>query len=456
MGRKILCFIVLNLIISLACLGQNPLIRDQFTADPSARVIGDKIYVFPSHDIKCESTQGRPNWFCMEDYHVFSSANLTDWEDHGVIVSQYDVPWADSESFSMWAPDAIEKEGKFYFYFPSKYKGHQEVENNPNINGSSFKIGVAVADNPEGPYNVEERPIAGVDGIDPNVFIDKDGQGYLFWSQHDFFGAKLKDNMIELEGEPKTLKSFPAEGLKEGPFIFERNGVYYMTYPHVENKTERIEYATAEHPLGPYTYKGVIMDESPTGCWTNHQSIVEYGDQWYLFYHHNDYSPDFDKNRSIRADSLFFTDDGLIKKVKPTYRGIGLTSASSMIQLDRYSEKSANGYSFSFLDENNPFQGWKSVFSSGDSWVRYNSVDFGKSNPNHISARLKFQKASGELEIKAVGDNGEVVLSSLQIDNQSDWTIKTSDLITSVVGLQDIIVTYKGEGHVEVDWITFN
>src|SRR5690606_17787954 len=129
--------------------------------------------------------------------------------------------------------------------------------------------------------------------------------------QGHIFGAKLNENMLELDSDPIILQDLPAldKGLKEGPFVFERNGIYYMTYPHVANKTERLEYAIGDNPLGPFKFAGVIMDESPTGCWTNHQSIVQFKDQWYLFYHHNDLSPGFDKNRSIRVDSLFFNED---------------------------------------------------------------------------------------------------------------------------------------------------
>ncbi len=100
----------------------------------------------------------------------------------------------------------------------------------------------------------------------------------------------------------------------EGPFLFERKGIYYMTYPHVQNKIERLEYAIGDNPMGPFKFAGVIMDESPMNCWTNHQSLIEYKGQWYLFYHQNAYSPKFDKNRSICIDSLFFNEDGTIQK----------------------------------------------------------------------------------------------------------------------------------------------
>src|ERR1051326_9179549 len=152
-------------------LATNPLIMDQFTADPTARVFEGKIYLYPSHDIKAPPEyKGRPNWFCMEDYHVFSSDNLTDWQDHGVIVRQTEVPWANPTAYSMWAPDCVFKNGKYYFYFPAPAK---PAPDQPRSRG--FRVGVAIADKPYGPFAPVEKPIEGVNGIDPCVLIDKDG-----------------------------------------------------------------------------------------------------------------------------------------------------------------------------------------------------------------------------------------------------------------------------------------
>lgn len=130
------------------------------------------------------------------------------------------------------------------------------------------------------------------------MFIDKDGQAYLYWSMGNIFVAKLKDNMLELDSEPLAIPNLPEKGLKEGPFVFQRKGIYYLTFPHVENKIERLEYAIGDNPMGPFKMTGVVMDESPMNCWTNHQSMVEFNSQWYLFYHQDAYSPKFDKNRS--------------------------------------------------------------------------------------------------------------------------------------------------------------
>src|SRR6185295_7674850 len=175
----------------------------------------------------------------------------------------------------------------------------------------------------------------------------------------------------------------------EGPFVFERNGIYYLTYPHVENKTERLEYATSTSATGPFKPSGVILDESASGCWTVHHSIVEYKGQWYLFYHDQDLSPSFDKNRAIRADKLFFNTDGSIQKVTPTLRGVGLVEAKSEIQIDRYSAASPEGIEISFLDPENPHAGWKTAFRAANSWVRFNGVDFGRGGRKSLQVRAK-------------------------------------------------------------------
>lgn len=424
---------------------QNPIIRNQFSADPSARVFGNKVYVYPSHDILATEGRGRVGWFCMEDYHVFSSTDLSEWTDHGMIVTQNKVPWVRPNSYSMWAPDCIERNGKYYFYFPT-------AAADTIAHGRGFTIGVAIADKPEGPFIPEATPIKGVRGIDPNVFIDKDGQAYLYWSAGNIYGAKLKSNMVELDSEVKTLGELPEKGLKEGPYMIERNGIYYLTYPHVENKIERLEYATGDNPLGPFKFKGVIMDESPSGCWTNHHSFIQLRDQWYLFYHDRDYSPRFDKARSVRLDSLFFNDDGTIRKVIPTLRGVGLTKAIDKIQLDRFTQISESGVAIDFMDTMDRFQGWKTQFSQAGAWVKYNSVDFGKQGLKTVKVNAKSAQGAS-VEIRVDSKDGPL-LAAVNIAPGERWTEVKTALTNRSSGVHHLVVVSK-KGLVEVDWIHF-
>jgi hypothetical protein len=430
--------------LSTASFATNPFVMDQFTADPTARVFEGKVYVYPSHDIRePPGYKGRPNWFVMEDYHVFSSENLTDWKDHGVIVKRSGVPWADQNTYAMWAPDCVFKDGKYWFYFPTMAKGADR--------SAGFRIGVAVSDRPEGPFEVLPTFIEGVRGIDPNVLIDKDGSAYLFWSADKIFVAKLKPNMTEIEGEPTVLDYLPKKGLQEGPFVFERAGTYYLTYPHVANKIERLEYATSTSPMGPFKWAGVILDESSSGCWTVHHSILEYQGQWYLFYHDRDLSPDFDKRRSIRADKLSFNADGSIQKVTPTLRGVGLVQATSPIQIDRYS--SSEGAQVSFLDDSNTHAGWKTTFPAAKSWVRFDAVDFGRGAQRSIQVRARAAHKAG-LEIRLDKPDGPII-GRVRVGAGPDWQTVRAAAKKVPPGVHDLVVMRTGDEAVDVDWVSF-
>jgi len=441
--------LILLLIIINEVFSQNPIIRDQFTADPSAHVFNGRVYVFPSHDIPAPEGKGlRKDWFCMEDYHVFSSDNLVDWIDHGVILTQYQVPWVDSTTYSLWAPDCIERNGKYYFYFPAISR-----EKDTMSGRKLFRIGVAIAEKPEGPYIPQSEPIKGIIGIDPCVFIDRDGQAYIYWSLGNIYVAKLKENMVELDSDPMIIENLPQKGLKEGPWVFERNGIYYLTFPHVENRIERLEYAMGNHPMGPFKMAGVIMDESPMNCWTNHHSIIEYKGQWYLFYHQNHLSPHFDKNRSICIDSLFFNPDGTIRKVFPTNRGVGITDASKKIEIDRYSKISDSGVDIEFIDSTNTFKGWKTVFYKKDSWIQYNSVSF--ENKKYKNVVLKCLAVSGGvIKVKLNNING-LEIAKIVIPPSNEWQLIKSKVSGLKQEINNLFLVSDNNKKVEIDWLSF-
>jgi hypothetical protein len=437
-GKCILFLLGLLFIQVNELLAQNPIIRDQFSADPSARVFEGKVYLYPSHDIFAPSDYPRKDWFCMADYHVFSSSNLVDWTDHGIILDQNRVDWVNSKSYSMWAPDCMFKEGKYYLYFPAISKD------------SVNTIGVAVADKPYGPFVPQKEPITGVKGIDPNPFIDKDGQAYLYWAAGNIFVAKLKPNMLDLASEPRAIKELP-KGFKEGPYLFERNGIYYLTYPFVLDNRESLAYSISDNPMGPFEYKGVIMDQSPT-CWTNHHSIIKYNDQWYLFYHNNDLS-EFDKNRSVRIDSLSFNSDGTIRKVIPTLRGVGLSDALQKIQIDRYSRLSKSGVFIDFIDNSNKFKGWKTIFKEKNAWVQYNSVNFGTNSPKRVNVQA-LSRRGGTIEIRMDGLNGPII-AEVKIPSNNKWDEVKSSVDRCPKGIHNLYIFMKDGDGVEIDWLKF-
>lgn len=422
---------------------QNPVIRDQFSADPTAKVFDGKVYLYPSHDIRDERNPRGLDWFCMADYHVFSSDNLTDWHDHGVILSQEDVPWGNPAGFAMWAPDCVCKDGKYYFFFPNGPK-----------DGMGFRIGVAVADSPTGPFRPEEQYIEGVMGIDPCVLQASDGNAYLYWQGMGLQAARMTPDLLGIAGEPVNVQEGLPDGFKEGPFAFEREGRFYLTYPWVreENGTETLAYAIGDDPLGPFEYKGLIMEESPVGCWTNHHSIVEIDGQWYLFYHHNDYSPSFDKNRSVRIDKLYFNEDGTIRQVTPTLRGVGLVKAAGAIQPDRYSE--AENVSLEFLNADSPFDGWFIRYArekkGAASYSTFCDVDFGDKAPSGMSARLRSDKG-GTIRFIAGGRT----VGRIRVPKNSEWKEYRIHVRKKLTGVKDMKFKLV-RGCVDLDMVSFS
>jgi hypothetical protein len=464
--------ICLSLLMSvpLVSMAQNPIIRDQFTADPTARVFNNKVYLYPSHDIMPPAGQ-RQDWFCMEDYHVFSSENLTDWTDHGVIVTQNKVPWVKPNSYSMWAPDCVYKDGKYYFYFPS----------NP-ASGMGFGIGVAVADSPEGPFIPEPEPIKGINGIDPCVLLASDGNAYIFWGAGRC--AKLKPNMKELADDTPTEKvkwgdrEFEMKGVNclkglpsrqaEGPFVFEYNGNYYLTYPYVRNNTEVLGYAMSKNPMGPYEYKGLIMPEHENGCWTNHHSIINYKGQWYLFYHQNAFSPKDDKRRSVQIDRLYFNPDGTIQEVKKTMRGVGINQATEKIEIDRYSAAS-NDVTYSLIDTVNTFRSYQATLPAKGSWIKYNDVDFSCITDGYLIVNAK---ASGNTKfyIREKSANGKIIAkfdmtvkpetpagapAMFRRDFSNQWLTQSAALEYTPKGVTDLVVTVEGDAGISIDYVQF-
>ncbi len=428
------------LAMSTLLMAQNPIIHDQFTADPTARVFNGKMYLYPSHDI-VSPVESLKDWFCMADYHVFSSDNLVDWTDHGVILTQNKIPWVKPDSYAMWAPDCVEKDGRYYFYFPASPKDMER----------GFGIGVAIAESPEGPFMAMPRPIKGVLGIDPCVLVDDDGKAYIYWSGMGISVAQLKDNMFELDGQPKRIEGLP-EGFKEGPFAFKRNGKYYLTFPWVRDVTETLAYAMADNPFGPFEFEGVIMDESPTGCWTNHHSLVEKDGQWYLFYHHNDYSPDMDKRRSARIDTLSFNADGTINKVTPTLRGVGVSDARKRIQIDRYSAISPKNVTLKFLNPENTFEGWTVDFSKNGAWVRYDRVDFGNKPVKEVSVRALSRKGCTINISEASGK----LIAQVKVSPSNNWQTVSAPVAYSPTGIADLKISLVKGSRTEVDWIGFD
>lgn len=313
-----------------------PLVKDIYSADPSAHVFNGKLYIYPSHDIDSGiTTDGEGDKFDMKDYHVYSLDTDTNAvTDHGEALTLKDVPWA---SRQLWAPDAAEKNGKFYLFFPAK--------NKENI----FQIGVATSDSPTGPFKAEPEPIKGSFSIDPAVFKDDDGAYYMYfggiwggqlqrWTSGSYVTedkypasnepalspkiAKLSDDLLQFAEVPKDVQILDGAGVPllgtdtnrrffEAAWVHKFNGKYYLSYS--TGDTHYIAYAIGDSPYGPFTHKGVVL--TPVFGWTNHHSIVQHNGKWFLFYHDSQLSGGKTHLRNIKVTELTHLDDGSIQTV---------------------------------------------------------------------------------------------------------------------------------------------
>lgn len=288
----------------------NPIIRHKYTADPAALVHKGKVYLYAGHD---EAPNGREG-YVMNEWLVFSSTDLVNWTEHPVPLKPKDFAWAQGEA---WASQVIERKGKFYWY--------ATVEHG-TIRGKS--IGVAVADKPEGPFvdaigaalitnDMTKHTQINWDDIDPAVFIDDDGQAYLFWGNTVLHYAKLKENMIELDGPIQTIQ---LPHFTEAPWVHKRKGWYYLSYAY--QFPEKTAYARSRSINGPWQYMG-ILNELAGNSNTNHQAIIEYKGKSYFFYHTGGLQPHGGSfRRSVCIDELKYNRGGSIKRVVMTTEGV--------------------------------------------------------------------------------------------------------------------------------------
>lgn len=285
----------------------NPIITHHFTADPAALVDGDTLWLYAGHDFA-----GDQKGYKMKDWLLFSTTDMTNWTEYPVPLKITDFEWATSGD--AYAGHVEKRNGKYYWYISTNWTG----------------IGVAVADNPRGPFkDALGKPLLTNEDcfdskhswacIDPAIFIDDDQTPWIFWGNRECYYAKLKDNMIEIDGEIKRL-DFKDFNFTEAPWIHKHNGKYYLTY--ATEFPEKIAYAMADKIDGPYEYKG-LLNEIAGNSNTNHQAIVEFKNQWYFIYHNGGINTGGSSfSRSICIDKMHYNADGTIKRIVMTTDGL--------------------------------------------------------------------------------------------------------------------------------------
>lgn len=289
----------------------NPIIRDKYTADPAALVVGNTVYLYTGHD---NPPPGK-EWYFMKQWLCYSSQDMVHWTEHPSPLNVQAFAWAKADA---WASQVIARDGKYYWY--------AAVEHG-SIGGKA--IGVAVSDSPTGPFkdargsalvtnDMTTATKIGWDDIDPTVYIDEKGQAYLYWGNTVCYWAKLKPNMTELDGPIHPITTLPR--FTEAPWLHKRKDWYYLSY--ATEFPEKIAYAMSRSLEGPWEYKG-ILNEVAGNSNTNHQSIIEFNKQWYFIYHNgtvNTHGSSF--HRSVCIDRLYYNKNGTLKRVQMTTEGL--------------------------------------------------------------------------------------------------------------------------------------
>ncbi len=294
--------------------GTNPIIKDIYTADPAPMVYGDTLYLYTTHD----ENELIGDFYTMNDWRCYSTKDMVHWTDHGKVFDIKDIEWAEDRA---WAPQCCERNGKFYLYCPVHKRG------------GGVCIAVGVADSPVGPFKDIGHPLVEEgegdwNDIDPTVFIDDDGQAYLYFGNPELRYVLLNEDMVSYKGDvqkiPMTAESF-AKGSHmtgtsygEGPWFYKRNGIYYMVFAGFlgekgEKHNEYFGYSTSKSPTGPWVYGGVLMEEGP--CFTNHPGVCDFKGHSYLFYHTDELPGGSLFHRSVCVAEFKYNADGSIDTV---------------------------------------------------------------------------------------------------------------------------------------------
>ena len=438
---------------TMAVTAQNPFVQTWFTSDPAPMVHGDRMYVYTGHD------EDDADFFWMQDWRIYSSNDMVNWQDHGSPLALESFSWADDRA---WAAQCVERDGKFFWYICA----HSRLS-------KGMAIGVAVADSPTGPFrDAIGKPLfenGSWDHIDPTVLIDDDGQAWLMWGNPQCYYLKLNRDMISYSGElgrlDMTEEAFGGpimnkreKGKKykdsyvEGPWLSKRNGKYQLLYA-AGGVPEHISYSTADKPEGPWKYAGEIMPLSDTKSFTNHCGVADFRGHSYFFYHTGKLPKGGGFGRSVAVEEFKYNADGSFPTILPTDEGVKpiatfnpfqRVEAETMAfskgvkteqwQLNGEERKNGNGLGIYVSDIHN-----------GD-FIKLQNVEFGQRIPRTFTARVASGLRGGQIEIR-IDSIGGKMLGQVNVPGTGgwlNWQNITIDLTAYATGIHDLYFVFKG------------
>lgn len=434
---------------------QNPIIQNVYTADPAPMVHNDTLFLFTGHDEDVATDKG----FIMQDYLCFTSTDMVNWTQHAPVFNVDSLGWA--EKYNANAAQAIYRNGKYYFYI-SPWSG---------LADRGDCISVVVSDSPYGPFkDVLGKPLISPsqtnykshlwEDIDPTVFIDDDGQAYLYWGNNALYCVKLNEDMISYSGDIITFDikdnaSFGSD-YEEAPWLFKHDATYYLFYAaHIP---EAIYYATSKSPLGPWKYRGVIMEAKAQDCNGNHPGVVQYKGTWYLFYFNQDLPGGHDKKRAINVIPFDFNPDGSISELKHSKAGVTKPVANVNPYTKTEAETMAWGTGIE-TDFNTEIGMYVTGIENGD-YIKVRSVDFEK-GATYFEASVASDSKGGKIEIRIDSLTGDLlgILDVKNTYNSLNWEVLTCNIFKKK-GIHDLYFVFTGEeeeeGLFNIDWWKFS
>ena len=435
-----------------AAPAQNPFVQTWFTSDPAPMVHDGTMYVYTGHD------EDGADFFWMQEWRVYSTSDMVNWQDHGSPLALESFSWADDRA---WASQTIERDGKFYWYVCA----HSKIS-------KGMAIGVAVSDSPTGPFrDAIGKPLyedGKWDHIDPTVMIDDDGQAWLMWGNPRVYYLKLNRDMISYEGEvgmlPMTEEAFGSPAMHErekgkkykdsyveGPWLRKVEGSKFKVQSEKQYQLlyaaggvpEHISYSTAPSPTGPWTYAGEIMPLSETGSFTNHCGVADYKGQSYFFYHTGKLPGGGGFGRSVAVEEFKYNADGSFPTILPTDEGVEPIEAFCPF---RKVEAETMAFSRGVkTEQNNEVGVYVTDIHNGD-FIKLRNVAFGKKTPRTFTARVASGLRGGKIEIRLDSLGGQLlgVLDVPATGGWEKWQTLTLDLPVIASGTHDLFFAFTG------------
>lgn len=442
-----LALLVLFVVRSASLRADYPIVSHRYLADPGSLVLNGRVYLYCSNDDENAVEGG----YVMKSIVCVSSSDLKNWTDHGIV---FRVPTNAAWASNAWAPAAIERNGRVFLYFGNNASG----------------IGVASSPSPIGPFtdakgsvlvNTSTPGAAGTNMwlFDPAVFIDDDGQAYLYFGGNGIANArviKLNADMISTSGAAVAIST---PNFFEASWIHKRHGIYYLSYSSNPSSGLTIDYLTSSNPMTGFTYAGTVAGQPPSNNNNNHHAIFQLGDKWYHAYHNRSVATQAGipttYRRNLGIEALNYNADETIQRVVYTTDGLPqLAPVNPYLRQEAEMTNAQNGIETEVCSAS----GMNVRLAQDGAWCRVRGVDFGAAGAATVTASVASGDTGGRIEIRLGSDTGTLV-GTLVVPGTGGWQTWTNATaaISGAAGLQDVYFKFKadGTGQANLDWWQF-